>query len=137
MRKTLGDNLNFMAKRAHELEADEGLHRRLPLEVAAVVGGKRLMLLQELAEAMGHPDLHVVCDLARGYSITGVLSYSGAFPRRGPRTLCAGTASHGWRRRRRPRGRTTCVTASRASRSSPRSGTRSRRAPRRSRALRG
>ena len=69
-------------RRRAELEADEvTLHSQLPPCLQQVLEGKRLLLMNEMLNIMGHPDENVVVELASGFCVAGSLPPSGVFPR--------------------------------------------------------
>ena len=70
-------------KRASELASKEkDLHDSLDQEVARVLKGKRLLVLEEILNEIGFPDRHLVKDICEGFRITGWLRDSMLFPHR-------------------------------------------------------
>ena len=77
--------------RAAELMSDEAaLHDKLPEATAQVLVGKRLCILQELADEIGHPDKTIVAELAGGFALAGALPASGVYPPRPPERAIVG-----------------------------------------------
>jgi len=69
--------------RASELASKEkDLHDALDPEVARVLQGKRLLVLEEILNDIGFPDRHLVKDICAGFRITGWLRDSMLFPHR-------------------------------------------------------
>ena len=77
-------DLDFWWRRARALEHDEAvLHASLDPGLSSVLCGKRLLLLDEIATDIQHPDAKVIHELAAGFALAGPLPASGAFPPRG------------------------------------------------------
>ena len=58
------------------------LHDQLDPEVAKVLKGKRLLLLEEILNEIGFPDKNLVKDICSGFRLTGWLRDSQLFPHR-------------------------------------------------------
>ena len=66
--------------RANELSKLElRLRKGLDADVARVLKGKRILLLQEIAESFNWPDVHVFTELKEGFEIVGDAPHSGVF----------------------------------------------------------
>ena len=69
-----------LSHRAIELDKEEKrLHADMPLEVARVLKGKRLLLLQEVAESLDWPDSAVFTELKAGFDLVGDFPHTGVF----------------------------------------------------------
>ncbi|CAK0864596.1 unnamed protein product, partial [Prorocentrum cordatum] len=69
------------ARRARALEQDEArLHESMEPGVRHVLRGKRLLLLDKMAQAAGYPDCGLAAEAAAGLAVIGVLPRTGAFP---------------------------------------------------------
>ena len=63
--------------RASELEPQErALHASMSAHVRHILQGKRLLLLHELLQGLGHADVHLVRDISSGFPLTGWLAPS-------------------------------------------------------------
>ena len=76
--------LKKWANRAKQLVGPENalhstLHRSLKPHCAAVLEGKRLLLLGEMLRDILYPDVHLVENICEGLKITGWLRHSGCF----------------------------------------------------------
>ena len=70
--------LKKWTKRAGELcQAEKELHDGMEPHCAAVLKGKRLLLLGEMLTDISYPDVHLVRDICEGFKITGWLRDSG------------------------------------------------------------
>ena len=66
--------------RARELsQAEAALHRGLKPNCAAVLKGKRLLLIGEMLREISYPDVHLIEDICEGFNITGWLRDSECF----------------------------------------------------------
>ncbi|CAE7781121.1 kptA, partial [Symbiodinium sp. CCMP2592] len=76
--------LKFIARwsaRAKELQGrEDALHAALPPHIRQTLKGKRLLLWQELILAYGLPDTSLIEDMQKGFSLSGWLPASQAFP---------------------------------------------------------
>ena len=69
-----------LSRRAIELDREENrLHADMPEEVARVLNGKRLLLLQEVAESVDWPDSAVFTELKAGFDLVGDFPRTGVF----------------------------------------------------------
>ncbi|CAE7559207.1 unnamed protein product [Symbiodinium natans] len=65
---------------ARDLEAEEaGLRKSLDLEVAKVLQGKRLLLLEKIASSIGWVDMGVFAELRKGFDLVGHAKHTGVF----------------------------------------------------------
>eukprot|EP00435_Cladocopium_sp_Y103_P015182 s5093_g3.t1 len=70
------------SRRAKELARDEEqFHASLPQHLQFLLKGKRLLLLKEVLEDLGYPDVGLVDEIASGFNLHGWMSESGAFPK--------------------------------------------------------
>lgn len=74
---------SFMSKwttRAKELKQQEdSLHLKMPPHVRAVLAGKRILLMQEMAEAISWPDRRVFDELQSGFKLVGTMDRTEIF----------------------------------------------------------
>ena len=74
--------LDHYRNRARELQPMEDAAKgQMHPDVKAIMGSKRLLLLQELMSDAGVQDRELVADMASGFRLTGELRPSGLFPR--------------------------------------------------------
>ena len=67
--------------RAVELKgSEEELHAKMPAERKLILARKRILLLREILEAEGYPDISVCDDLAEGFPLVGLCGESKALP---------------------------------------------------------
>jgi len=73
---------SWLKHRGAELAAKEStLHGApLPSDVAAVLSGKKLLLLAECLQKCGYHDVDLIKDISCGFRVTGELSPTGCFP---------------------------------------------------------
>ena len=65
---------------ARDLEAEEaGLRKSLDPEVAKVLQGKRLLLLEKIASSIGWVDMGVFAELRKGFDLVGHAKHTGVF----------------------------------------------------------
>ena len=66
--------------RAKQLKTREAeLHSKMPFHVGAVLEGKRIILMKELAESICWPDLDLFDEMAEGFKLVGTASMTGVF----------------------------------------------------------
>ena len=59
--------------RAVELKGpEEELHAKMPAERKLILARKRILLLREILEAEGYPDISICDDLAKGFPLVGL-----------------------------------------------------------------
>ena len=56
------------------------LHRSLDPQVAKILEGKNLLLLEKIAESFNWPDTNLFKEIAEGFSLVGTPDQSGVFP---------------------------------------------------------
>lgn len=67
--------------RAVELKGpEEELHAKMPAERKLILARKRILLLREILEAEGYPDISICDDLAKGFPLVGLCGESKALP---------------------------------------------------------
>ena len=73
--------LSFWIDRAKQLSSEEkNLKRSMEPHVAETVSGKRILLLKEMLQATGFPDLDVIDELLSGSHLTGQVPTTGMLP---------------------------------------------------------
>ena len=78
--KSRNDWLKRWLQRSRELQPDEDkLRDSMPEHVRIVLGGKRLLLLDEMLRSIHHPDVHLVKDICSGFTLSGWMVDSGCF----------------------------------------------------------
>ena len=78
--KSRNDWLKRWLQRSRELQPDEDkLRDSMPEHVRIVLGGKRLLLLDEMLRSVHHPDVHLVKDICSGFTLSGWMVDSGCF----------------------------------------------------------
>ena len=66
--------------RAVELKGrEEELHAKMPAERKLILARKRILLLREILEAEGYPDISICDDLAKGFPLVGLCGESEPF----------------------------------------------------------
>ena len=79
------DRIAFFTKwsaRAAQLKGQEAsLHKSLPADVASVLQGKNLLLLEEVAASVGWTDVKVFKELRVGFDLIGDFDHTGVFAR--------------------------------------------------------
>ena len=74
---------SFMKRWLHrslELKIEEQrLHEGLPAHLQKILAGKRLLLLREILESLGYPDVAIVDDICSGFKLTGMAPKTGVF----------------------------------------------------------
>ena len=66
--------------RARELQKDENhLHMSMPEHVRAVLRGKRILLMKELAQSIRWPDMSLFDEMAAGFRLVGPVAKTGIF----------------------------------------------------------
>ena len=72
--------LTWMKRRARELEVqEEALRRTMHPDVKSIMGGKRILLMDEMLKSIGYEDHQLTKDLCEGLRITGNVDITGKF----------------------------------------------------------
>ena len=75
------ETLKWVKKRALDLEPEEAkLREKMNPEMRSILQNKRLLLLKDLLEKIGHADHKLVEDISQGMKITGNAERTGVFP---------------------------------------------------------
>ena len=72
--------MTHWTRRARDLQKDENqLHMSMPEHVRAVLKGKRILLMKELAQSIRWPDMSLFDEMTAGFKLVGTVAKTGIF----------------------------------------------------------